>query len=165
MLGLCSWGRLRGISSLPINTRREGTKRTQPGSSQRWHCAQPGAQPFPLPVRQHCCAVRCRSPGRGCPEAVGADGAGPALGGSAGSEGPRGASNLIAVTVAMQPSRSACLQVLRAAPLPSTRVSVTDRRLHAPSPARSVHALCVPAASSPSASRRAHRCCSDRLKQ
>lgn len=80
MLGLCSWGRLRGISSLPINTRREGTKRTQPGSSQRWHCAQPGAQPFPLPVRQHCCAVRCRSPGRGCPEAVGAHGAGPCAG-------------------------------------------------------------------------------------
>lgn len=37
MLGLCSWGRLRGISSLPINTRREGTKRTQPGSAQRGH--------------------------------------------------------------------------------------------------------------------------------
>jgi len=29
------------------------------------------ASSIALPVRQHCCAVRCRSPGTGCPEAVG----------------------------------------------------------------------------------------------
>lgn len=63
--------RLRGISSMSINTWREGAKRSKPGSFQQllwsWHWAQQ----FPLPVRQHCCVVRCRSPGKGCPEAVG----------------------------------------------------------------------------------------------
>lgn len=64
-------GQAQGISSLPITTRRGGTKRTQPGSSQRRLWAQPGAQQFPPPSGQRCRAVRCRSPGAGCPEAAG----------------------------------------------------------------------------------------------
>jgi len=76
-LGLFIWRRLRGISSMSISTQREmqrGHSQAPCSSAQcqeQRQCAQPGAQQFPLPVRQHCCAEQLQSPGTGCPEAVG----------------------------------------------------------------------------------------------